>query len=352
MKKLICEMCGSADLMEKNGLFVCQYCGAKYSPEEAKRIVIDGPVDVTGSTVKVDTSDELANLYQLARRAKSNNNSEAAAQYYNMILIKNPTSWEAAFYVVYFKAMMCKIAQISSAALSVENCIATTLGLIKDFVEKKEETISAVQEVTSHCVYISDLLFNAAEKHYLEIDLSIKNKYMQEMLDNCGNATDILYTLGDGIDILFSEWPELNACSVIAWKNAIQKHNRLVKQLSDGEKQKDRILKYASKIQKYDKTYQPPEINTSSGCFIATAVYGSYDCPQVWTLRRFRDDILAETWYGRSFIRSYYAISPTLVKLFGHTEWFKRLWKRRLDCMISSLNSQGIKDTPYMDKKW
>ena len=33
----------------------------------------------------------------------------------------------------------------------------------------------------------------------------------------------------------------------------------------------------------------------SQGCYVATCVYGSYDCPQVWTLRRFRDNTLAET---------------------------------------------------------
>ena len=41
----------------------------------------------------------------------------------------------------------------------------------------------------------------------------------------------------------------------------------------------------------------------SDGCYVATAVYGSYDCPQVWTLRRFRDNALAKTWYGRACIR-------------------------------------------------
>lgn len=32
--------------------------------------------------------------------------------------------------------------------------------------------------------------------------------------------------------------------------------------------------------------------SSNNGCYIATCVYGSYDCPQVWILRRFRDDIL------------------------------------------------------------
>lgn len=91
---------------------------------------------------------------------------------------------------------------------------------------------------------------------------------------------------------------------------------------------------------------------SSGGCYVATAVYGSYDCPQVWTLRRFRDNTLAATWYGRAFIRSYYAISPTLVKWFGHTEWFKNMWKGTLDRMVGNLNAQGVENTPYNDKNW
>lgn len=90
----------------------------------------------------------------------------------------------------------------------------------------------------------------------------------------------------------------------------------------------------------------------SGGCYVATAVYGSYDCPQVWTLRRYRDFTLAETWYGRAFIRTYYAISPTLVKWFGNTNWFKKLWKGKLDRMVSKLNNKGVENTPYEDKQW
>ena len=91
---------------------------------------------------------------------------------------------------------------------------------------------------------------------------------------------------------------------------------------------------------------------SSGGCYIATCVYGSYDCPQVWTLRRYRDDTLGATWYGRLFIRVYYAISPTLVKWFGKTTWFKRMWQGRLDKMVSKLNNDGVKNTPYQDKEW
>ena len=89
-----------------------------------------------------------------------------------------------------------------------------------------------------------------------------------------------------------------------------------------------------------------------SGCYVATAVYGSYDCPQVWTLRRYRDYSLAPTWYGRLFIALYYAISPTIVEWFGNTDWFNKMWKGRLDKMVKRLQEEGFENTPYDDKNW
>ena len=85
---------------------------------------------------------------------------------------------------------------------------------------------------------------------------------------------------------------------------------------------------------------------------MATAVYGSYDCPEVWTLRRFRDYKLAKTWYGRLFIYTYYAISPTLVRLFGSKNWFKKMWKSKLDCMVNKLQAEGYESSPYNDIDW
>lgn len=86
------------------------------------------------------------------------------------------------------------------------------------------------------------------------------------------------------------------------------------------------------------------------GCYIATCVYGSYDCPEVWTLRRFRDNILDKTWYGRLFIKTYYAISPHLVSWFGDSKAFKSFWFRIIDRKVKKLNAMGISDDIYYDK--
>lgn len=129
----------------------------------------------------------------------------------------------------------------------------------------------------------------------------------------------------------------------------------------DDDKDLQDLQKIYNKIKALDPSFEIPPLpeimkntpaKSSGGCYVATAVYGSYDCPQVWTLRRFRDNTLAETWYGRAFIRTYYAISPTLVKWFGKTNWFKKLWRGRLDRMVEKLQSNGVASTPYEDKPW
>ena len=93
-----------------------------------------------------------------------------------------------------------------------------------------------------------------------------------------------------------------------------------------------------------------PSSSSKGGCYVATAVYGSYDCPQVWILRRFRDYELAQTRRGRAFIRVYYAVSPTLVKWFGDSAWFKNMWRGSLDRLVASCRAKGFADTPYKDK--
>lgn len=345
MKVLTCEMCGGRDLIKDGGVFVCQSCGTKYSVEEAKKMMVEGTVNVEG-TVKIDTSSELKNLYEIARRAKESDNSDNALKYYDMIMVKDPSSWEANFYVVYFKAMGCRIADIWSAGNSMTNCIEPVLSLVKENVTDSEERSKVVSEIYARCTTIASMLSNAARNHFEGIDASIQGQYIQEYVNNASGASDIMYKLGDTLESLFGD--SYGTVAASAWKDAIRIHNTYLKYLADKDANKAKMLKYVESVKKYDSSYAAPEFQTG-GCYIATAVYGSYDCPEVWTLRRFRDYTLAETWPGRAFIKTYYAISPTLVKWFGETEWFKLMWRGPLDRLVSRLHSEGVKDTPYND---
>ncbi len=61
-------------------------------------------------------------------------------------------------------------------------------------------------------------------------------------------------------------------------------------------------------------TYTKPSSSSSSGCYIATMAYGSYDHPQVIILRKFRDQVLEKTQVGKWLIKQYYHHSPKLVE--------------------------------------
>ena len=70
-----------------------------------------------------------------------------------------------------------------------------------------------------------------------------------------------------------------------------------------------------------------------SGCFIATAVYGDYDHPQVLKLRNFRDSTLRKSLLGRCFISFYYTVGPHLAVLPDRSVKLRRVLRSLFDCL-------------------
>lgn len=96
MKQLTCEMCGSTDLIKQDGVFVCQTCGCKYSIEEARKMMVEGTVEVAG-TVKVDNSGLIDSYLQMAENALDASNNAEAENYANKIIEIDPRAWRAWF---------------------------------------------------------------------------------------------------------------------------------------------------------------------------------------------------------------------------------------------------------------
>ena len=306
MKRLTCEMCGGTDLIKQDGVFVCQYCGTKYSVEEARKMMIDGTVDVQG-TVKIDNSDFVQKYLENARRAYSKEDWEEVEKYYNMVEQNSPNNMEAVFFSSFGKAM---------------------LSLTDNEYFKREQKFGVLNRSIS---VIND---------YFEV--SGENK--EEVLRKISDAIEKMYS------VTFVYGTETNQPTQADRSYTIRLENSVRAAFLTELKQ----IKEAHA----DLTYLDELISKNSkqvsvgGCYVATAVYGSYDCPQVWTLRRYRDCTLSKTWYGRAFIGIYYAVSPTLVKWFGHTDGFKKMWKKKLDRMVARLKSDGVEDTPYEDRDW
>lgn len=160
MKTLKCEMCGSVDLVKQDGLFVCQYCGTKYSVEEAKKMMIEGTVEVQG-TVTVDNSAAVEKYLINARRAKSKEDWEETEKYYNLVKQNEPTNLEAIFYSAYGRARVALVERDlykREAAFKVlKNCVS----MLDDTFE-----IEKAEESKKKCQEISDDIFDMVNASY------------------------------------------------------------------------------------------------------------------------------------------------------------------------------------------
>jgi hypothetical protein len=78
--------------------------------------------------------------------------------------------------------------------------------------------------------------------------------------------------------------------------------------------------------------------DNSGCCYIATAVYGSYDAPEVLCLRRFRDEILSSSIFGRLFISLYYFFSPPVAEKLKKTRRVNAFVRKVLDKFVERLD--------------
>lgn len=399
MKQLICEMCGSVDLIKQDGVFVCQTCGCKYSVEEARKMMIEGTVSIDG-VVKTKNDDfevragELIAYHGAETDVIIPNSIKIIGNicFQSMQGIESVTIPEGVYKIRGAAFRGCSglkkitfpqsLAEIEGAAF--EGCTSLKSVQLPDDIQaigsqcfqncKSIESIripNSIQTLFNNTFYYCSSLKSVRLSEGIQsIGVrcfsgcsSLKSINFPDALqridakcfEGCKSIESI--HIPDSIQgIAPFAFAGTSALITVELPNSLYINSLTSSQLyeiffcHDGFESP-----WLKEIRiKMEKEYEraAKEREKSSGCYIATAVYGSYDCPQVWTLRRYRDDTLAETWYGRAFIRAYYAISPILVKWFGHTSWFKKLWRGKLDRMVFRLNSKGVEDTPYQDRVW
>ncbi len=406
MQRLKCELCGSNDIVKQGGLYVCQHCGTKYSSDDAKKMMFQG-------TVRVNNLPSTNNLLELADSSLDAQNYKEAEIYSNRAIEINALNSKAWCYKALAIGHQAK--ECPSRIQEYVVCLNKTISLISD-EKDRNETIesffknmrvvmlstlnSALERLesnvtfdTSNDVYklvqdINNRYAESCELYGKELG-DFSHSITEKVVNSVAAAYDgnVIYDFnGDGkvprksdLDLFISRVNYLTQILDIVFPfcndKEIKLSNLRVKlfiltnllkavgyrkkrggeieaaySLSDERKNltRNQIAETHKQIKQLDPTYKIPK----QGCYIATAVYGSYDCPEVWVLRRFRDYTLSNSWYGRSFICLYYVISPKIIKWFGKTEWFKKLWKPRLDKIVNYLMDKGVANTPYNDNNW
>lgn len=106
------------------------------------------------------------------------------------------------------------------------------------------------------------------------------------------------------------------------------------------ERYNNRKLYYSERKETYDNLQNLARYKTTSkeGCYLATMVYGNYNHPQVIILRKFRDEILDKSRFGKWFIKSYYLYSPKLVEVLRNKKFLNKIIENVLNKFIKIIN--------------
>jgi hypothetical protein len=70
-------------------------------------------------------------------------------------------------------------------------------------------------------------------------------------------------------------------------------------------------------------------------CFIATAIYGHHNAPQVLALRYFRDTKLMKSFLGKTFVTIYYRFSPPIAEFLKGSPYFSKIVRFSLDILVN-----------------
>ena len=220
---------------------MCQNCGSKYSLEEARKLIIDCPV-------KIDQTDRLGNLYQIAQREMAAKNYASAGQHYDMILIDDPNSIEAHYYSLYCKVMNCKIMDIPASALMLANNQYETIKMIKDAVDHEDEQMIWLDRIIESNISAAFCFVENAQANYRGLGQS------SELTKCTLAAKDILYQCGDVIDQIFDEKTALKNKAAKAWENGIGLHKAYLLTVGyDYENEKKVLFRYLRKFEKLNK---------------------------------------------------------------------------------------------------
>lgn len=137
----------SKDIIKQGDFFVCRCCGLKYTPESTRQLFIQ-------SIVKIDNSDRVRNLFNLARRAFKTGDYANCAAHYNELKFECPNNWEVLFYGDFCSAADLPYRGISSGIDRLERIMIAVYELVCQTNDKQtsERIMYDIQRQKRVCI--------------------------------------------------------------------------------------------------------------------------------------------------------------------------------------------------------
>lgn len=341
MKALVCEMCGSHDLIKKDGYYVCQNCGTKYAPEEAKNLLVEinGPV-------KVEVTKDIESAKRMAENAFNRHDGEEAYQYYTEVVEANPDDYESEYRRLLARAMGLTLAKSSRVAEPVSGFPKYIQAVKSDDTLSEEERGEKISWAFFSVAHIVNSLCDLAHDVYFEDFKFSSSSSYKNFLDYIGTFINYQFSVLDNVSDDLKKYPKTNIdenyevyCDNIQfWLEQLSKkyYSTIGSEtlaLSDSGAT-NLVYNPAKKLALLYKKIKPDYLLPSSlvskaeggkgvqnGCYLTTACVEAKglpdNCYELTVLRNFRDNWLAKQPNGIDDINLYYETAPKIVNIIN-----------------------------------
>lgn len=342
-----CPNCGASIQLDDNREFgFCSYCGSK--------VQLQNP---TVSKIIIDKSSDIQTYLDLAQAAIDARNGKEAYDYANKALefdAKNAEGW-------YMKMQ--------------------ALGLLGDLLDLKCNEVIAAGQKAIECADSPEMEFKVYA-YYLRYCVGVLKycirvlqdvEYIQGVYNDLWQAsmftaTERTIALDSDNDNIWRQIGSILQLRLVVPDSKISSDKELVRIVEEiarqwilfqnafnerynvyGTSMNNSTLEYFKKSLERIKQGLPEQTiegegqltnEKKSGCYIATAVYGSYCAPEVLVLRKFRDVVLRRYSYGNMFVKIYYWLSPSFAKRLKHLQIINNMVKVILDKLVVYLQKK------------
>lgn len=165
-------MCGSSELVKQDGMFVCQGCGLKYTPEEAKKLLQEVDGSAPSAAPAASSSSAIENNLKLAREAMNASNNEECEKYASKVLELDAENYEAWYLKGVAAAWQTSLKnlRITEAVTNWENALKYVPEGENETFEKVAKDISSTLDnviIAIYSLYI-DNMFSTSDNDYYQ----------------------------------------------------------------------------------------------------------------------------------------------------------------------------------------
>lgn len=324
-----CPNCGGElQLPDNRETVKCMYCGGE--------VVVQKAIRDYAPQVNID------NLLELADKALEAGNFSEAYTYYSKVLEVEPKNYKAWFGK---GRATCWLGDVNS--LNIEEALKYFHNSLDNAPEDYFEELSSIigKEINNICMAVLKLTLREIPENMSYGSVYPLKQRLKELTIYFIEAMSLSPN-----EILIYENAVFNIKASVEFNQNDQYYieiNQVIKKIIEKALENNPNLDISqyeglSEINPLDYQFKSslPEEKSLFPCYIATAVYGDFNAPQVLTLRHYRDEALMKTKLGRLFVRYYYTLSPSVVRWMKGKIKINQFVKRILDQVVQTIESR------------